>query len=611
MSLHTRGPSEHAAPDECPVQRSDQRVVVGLDDRGPGDDEDVPAGLERGRHHPERLAESPADPVPDDRSAESAAGRQAEARRLEVGPKEPGGEQRVGLGGPGALDRREVLRAGEHHESRRGCGRARSSGRQPLPTASPPCGQDTATRCRLHAGAEAVFLGAMALLGLVGLLRHRDCPGSSPSDLGERSLRLPLEARKRARHPTGAWRVVVRRMIWPARKGVSNGTRGDPAAAPAARRADRSEAVRRRRSPGGRADRGCAPHGYSQGVCENRLATAVRAGAILSGPSAPGRSRETSRRPRNEAWEPSRSGRRMASKRRFADPGFPDHRPWPTLPIDSHYRITGPIERMDAKQVWRAALGELQVSLSPANYETWLKDTALVAVDDNGFRIAVPNGFAKDWLETRYRSLISQTLARIVGYSVQVEFVVGPAPDGAGRRRRRPARRAPRDRAGQPARPGRADPGRRRGRRDQPQPALHVRELHRRLGQPPGPRRQPVGRRAPGPRLQPALPVRRRGPRQDPPDARHRQPGHRPLPAQARRLRHDSEKFTNEFITSIQQGKIDEFRARYRRIDLLLIDDIQFIADKERTQEEFFHTFNAIHEDGKQIVLSLRPAAQG
>jgi chromosomal replication initiator protein len=86
---------------------------------------------------------------------------------------------------------------------------------------------------------------------------------------------------------------------------------------------------------------------------------------------------------------------------------------------------------MDAKHVWRAALGELQLSLSPANYETWLRDTRLVDVDDNRFRIAVPNGFAKDWLETRYRSLISQTLARIVGYSVQVEFVVEAAPEGA------------------------------------------------------------------------------------------------------------------------------------------------------------------------------------
>ena len=93
---------------------------------------------------------------------------------------------------------------------------------------------------------------------------------------------------------------------------------------------------------------------------------------------------------------------------------------------------------MDAKQVWRAALGELQVSLSPANYETWVRDTQLIDVDDQKFKISVPNGFAKDWLETRYRSLISQTLARIVGYSVQVEFVIGttaePAPTDAGDR---------------------------------------------------------------------------------------------------------------------------------------------------------------------------------
>ena len=72
---------------------------------------------------------------------------------------------------------------------------------------------------------------------------------------------------------------------------------------------------------------------------------------------------------------------------------------------------------MDAKQVWRAALGELQVTLSPANFETWLRDTALVEVDDTRFRISVPNGFAKDWMESRYRSLISQTLAagKVIG----------------------------------------------------------------------------------------------------------------------------------------------------------------------------------------------------
>ena len=114
---------------------------------------------------------------------------------------------------------------------------------------------------------------------------------------------------------------------------------------------------------------------------------------------------------------------------------------------------------MDAKQVWRAALGELQVSLSPANFETWLRDTQLVDVDEQRFRIAVPNGFAKDWLENRYRSLISQTLARIVGYSVQVEFAIVA---GRGRRRRRGRHRRPVG-AGAPG-PPRARPRRRRGR---------------------------------------------------------------------------------------------------------------------------------------------------
>jgi chromosomal replication initiator protein len=256
---------------------------------------------------------------------------------------------------------------------------------------------------------------------------------------------------------------------------------------------------------------------------------------------------------------------------------------------------------MDAKQVWRAALGELQVSLSPANYETWLRDTQLVDVEDNRFRISVPNGFAKDWLETRYRSLISQTLAKIVGYSVQIEFVIGAAPTAP----------AEADGAMGPVAPT--------------PPSQHVRVESTRVGGEGGatnlnPRYMfsnfivgSANRLAHAASLSVA-----------------ERPGHAYNPLflyggvglgkthlmhaignqviarfpRKRVVYATSEKFTNEFITSIQQGKIDEFRARYRRIDLLLIDDIQFIADKERTQEEFFHTFNAIHEDGKQIVLS-------
>jgi len=265
---------------------------------------------------------------------------------------------------------------------------------------------------------------------------------------------------------------------------------------------------------------------------------------------------------------------------------------------------------MDAKQVWRAALGELQVSLSPANYETWLRDTLLVDVEEQRFRIAVPNGFAKDWLETRYRSLISQTLARIVGYSVQVEFVVGAAEaDGRnGTEGADPSSRDPDHVDGRAMIGGgqvRVDAGRIGGESGatnlnprytfanfivgSANRLAHAASLS--VAERPGHAYNPLflygGVGLGKTHLMHAIgnQVIARFPRK-------------------RVVYATSEKFTNEFITSIQQGKIDEFRSRYRRIDLLLIDDIQFIADKERTQEEFFHTFNAIHEDGKQIVLS-------
>ena len=244
---------------------------------------------------------------------------------------------------------------------------------------------------------------------------------------------------------------------------------------------------------------------------------------------------------------------------------------------------------MDAKQIWRAVLGELQVSLSPANFETWLKDTTLVEIDEHRFRIAAPNPFARDWLDNRYRTLVSQTLARVVGGSVQVEFVVtdapGPAPEQADEDSLAPP----------PASAG----GNTVNLNSRYQFANFIVGSANRLAH------------------AAALSVAER-------------PGHAYNPLflyggvglgkthlmhaignavaakfpRKRILYATSEKFTNDFINSIREQRMEDFRGRYRRIDLLLIDDIQFIAERERTQEEFFHTFNAIHEAGKQIVLS-------
>ena len=274
---------------------------------------------------------------------------------------------------------------------------------------------------------------------------------------------------------------------------------------------------------------------------------------------------------------------------------------------------------MDQRQVWRATLGELEISLSQATFETWFRRTALIRVDEasSTFVLGVASGFAKDWVEERYRSLIAQTIAKIVGYSVTltVEVVSEAELDAHGalgsRSKSLPATSSLTTEtdanAGASASRGSdavrivdaSEPTRPTNLNARYTFATYVVGSGTRLAHAAS---QSVSER-PGGAYNPLFlyggtglgkthllhaignAVMERSPKR-------------------RVLYITGEAFTNEFILGIQQGAADAFRSRFRKIDVLLIDDIQFIADKERTQEEFFHTFNALHSAGKQIVIT-------
>jgi chromosomal replication initiator protein len=251
---------------------------------------------------------------------------------------------------------------------------------------------------------------------------------------------------------------------------------------------------------------------------------------------------------------------------------------------------------LNLKQLWTAALGELQVGLSRAQYDTWFKDTQVVSEEDDVFVIAVPNAFAREWLEKKFRPQVRGALQHLLGRTVDVRFVTSTGSAAAGAANTGPSN-------GQAASGQQASTQERReagallnarytfstfvvgsNNRLAHAAALSVAER-------PGHSYNPLfvygGSGLGKTHLMHAI-------------------GHAVLARHPKKrvAYATSEKFTNEFINSIRAQKGEDFRERYRRIDVLLIDDIQFIAGKEGTQEEFFHTFNAIHEEGKQIVMS-------
>ena len=253
------------------------------------------------------------------------------------------------------------------------------------------------------------------------------------------------------------------------------------------------------------------------------------------------------------------------------------------------------VSNLNAKQIWQAALGELQIELTRPTFETYLKRTTLVSQDGDVYTIGAPSTFVKEWIEERLLQRVQATLSHIVDQPVSVRIVVH-------QRTGRQAAAAPaEDRARPEVAPTVVQP--------QAAPAAAGTVLNprytfdkfivgssnalahaaaRAVADHPGSKYNPLfiyGAVGLGKtHLLHAI-------------------GHQ---VRARGLEVTyvtSEFFTNDLIAAIRERRTEEFRQRYRKADLLLIDDIQFIAGKDSTQEEFFHTFNALHESGKQIVL--------
>jgi len=248
--------------------------------------------------------------------------------------------------------------------------------------------------------------------------------------------------------------------------------------------------------------------------------------------------------------------------------------------------------------LWQNCLSTLESRLTKGTFETWIKPMRLQRLTHDELTLAVRNSFAKDWAENRLKSQIISVLAELAGYPMSVRFVIVEPPDsGDEPADNRTANGAQADAAS--ALTVAPDEFRHTGLNDRYTFEQFVVGANNRFAAAAAQAVADAPARAYNPlfiygpvglgktHLMHAI-------------------GHRVLKTspRARVVYVSSETFTNEFITAIKNNQTVEFRNRYRTVDILLIDDIQFLEGKEQTQEEFFHTFNTLHEATKQLVIS-------
>jgi chromosomal replication initiator protein len=255
----------------------------------------------------------------------------------------------------------------------------------------------------------------------------------------------------------------------------------------------------------------------------------------------------------------------------------------------------GPHADGSEQQIWLLAQAELRSQLTRPSYEAWLAKASLLYTDGQRVTIGVPTRLARDWVADRFVPVIEEVLSSLLGHECQVEVTVDPKASPP------PDEPSPLDEASdlgsiEPEAQGSSDsrlnPNSTCGSFVVGNSSRFAHAACRAVADAPGKAYNPLflygGVGLGKTHLMHAI-------------GHAVREGHRRPPKVAYIT---SEKFMNEMIGAIQTNKTHDFRTRYRTVDLLLIDDIQFLAGKDRTQEEFFHTFNALHEIQKQIVVS-------
>ena len=245
---------------------------------------------------------------------------------------------------------------------------------------------------------------------------------------------------------------------------------------------------------------------------------------------------------------------------------------------------------MKAEQAWQAAVGQLQMEMPKAAFETWVRSTEFLSYEDGSFTVGVQNAYARDWLQSRLASTVTRILTGIMNRTVEVHFAIWQKPV-------EPEAPTPQKESA-PAYDVNVEVEVRNT-------TLNPRYTFENFVVGPSNRLAHAASMAvaekPTYTYNPLFLYGGVGLGKT-----HLLHGIGNMCAQRgmQVLYVSSEEFTNDLINAIRTHTTQAFREKYRQIDVLLIDDIQFIAGKESTQEEFFHTFNTLHGQNKQIVIS-------